>query len=148
ANLEGIRETDLLRLYEGALETLFIPFRKKPAENEPREKPESTAANRPPRRNTTFTRTPDRHSLDFKKRVRDLKFGVDKQIAEAKEENETKESEDEQKKRLPSPNSSLANTPSTVSEKDLDQEEFPAAKYYPMSYRFAAGLEMRSVYSE
>lgn len=86
---EHIREEDLVRLFEGALQALFIPdpipakpvLDKKPTSSAP-----STYQRTGKQKSTLITSQPDQPAIDFRKRVQDMKVGVDNEIVRKVEE--------------------------------------------------------------
>jgi hypothetical protein len=91
ASRDNIREEDLIRLFQGALESLFIADEKNPKAQE--QKPETKVPpivppNQQPKTTTTQTNAPDNKSLDFRQRVLALQAGVDGEIAKTLEEKE------------------------------------------------------------
>lgn len=124
ASRENIREEDLIRLFQGALESLFVEDIKNP--KAPEEKPEIKAPpiippNQQKKPITTQMNAPDDKTLDFRQRVLALQAGVDKEIAKAVEEKEQAEAaaaaKEAPKENSPSikaplpPNASVADVP-------------------------------------
>ena len=92
---ENIPEEYLIRLYQGALEAVFLPVKDADEEDEEKEgkKPELKVPPPPTVKDsikptTTQTRSQNESEVDFKKRLKDLKKEVDDKIAKAKEQND------------------------------------------------------------
>lgn len=150
ASLNNIREEDLLRMYESALQNLFLPYEKARQEKLKEEKPVQlnppvVAPKSVP--STTQLNLPDAHSLDFKKRVRELKFGVDDQIVKTVEQKELEEAKRRELKKLQETQSQFVKSSGGYLQKDLVPEQNKAKLTYPSRHRFGIGYDMRSVQS-
>lgn len=91
ASRENIREEDLVRLFQGAIESLFIEDEKAPKAQEQKtdiKTPPVVPPNQEKKPITTQTNPPDDKTLDFRQRVLALQAGVDKEIAKTVEEKE------------------------------------------------------------
>jgi hypothetical protein len=89
---ENIPEEYLMRLYQGAIESLFIPVDEKPGEDkirDPKEllKPPTPTVKDSVLPTTTQTRKQNESEIDFKKRLKDLQGEVDAKMAMAKAAN-------------------------------------------------------------
>lgn len=85
ASRDHIREEDVVRLFQGAMEAIFMGHH---SEGELEEKENAKPKDRPKVPSTTQTNTPDEPSIDFRKRIADLKVGVDKKIVDVVETKE------------------------------------------------------------
>lgn len=95
ASQDNIREEDLVRLFQGALEALFITDEKSPKAPEvrPNTVPPKTTPPKQASPITTQTNAPDAPTLNFRERVLALKAGVDEEIAKTLEEKEQSQSD-------------------------------------------------------
>jgi len=148
AGFDNVREEDLIRMFKGGLESLFLPEPEKvrPSKAPPIPPPKAPLA--PPGSKpkkvptTTQLNQPDNYSLDFKKRVMDLQFGVDKQIektAEAKKEEENKKNEEAKNQTLSPANAPRENV--IAMEEPSPPKPSPS---YPSEHQIALGFENRT----
>ncbi len=89
AHLKNIRDDDILRLFESALQSLFEPWiksLKKKESLEPIKSPSSTNSEKKKNKRRVTNQQQDAASIDFKQRVKDLKMGVDDKIDELHQE--------------------------------------------------------------
>lgn len=151
AALDDIREEDLLRMYEGAIQRIFEPFvkaakerEKKLLEKNPRE---SVSPSEKPRKqpSTTQVNYPDPQTLDFRKRVQDLKMGVDENIAETNEK--TAAQAKQQNKQPQSQMTSSGGLPSQVSQADVPFPKVRPQKKFDPLHCFYTGYSSRTVNS-
>lgn len=147
AGLDGIREEDLIRMYESAVRRIFEPFEKEAKERkarEPQERNPPPVIKPPaPQPSTTQVNTPDAKTLDFRKRVQDLKSGVDDQIDKALEEKA-------EKKRAQVANAkkgSHSSLPAEVSTTDFPLKPEDLKKKFDPSHRFSLGYNTRNITS-
>lgn len=150
ASLDHIREGDLIRLFQGALESLFMPNQDKESQTKPTTPPtasEKAPVKRSVPKSTQFTE-PDKSSLDFKQRVKDLKQGVDVQILKAAEVN-AKVADEQAEKEAESSLAQNATTTKSVSTGAIAAffEVPPPGKLYPRRLNLLACWDKREIQS-
>jgi len=146
ASRDNIREEDLVRLFQGALESLFIPDEKSPKAQE--QKPDMNAPpSIPPKQEkkpiTTQMNAPDDKTLDFRQRVLALQAGVDKEIAKTVEEKEQAQasvSKEAPKENAPAIKASL---PATASVAELPFKKPEFGKLYEKRHTLFLGYDTR-----
>jgi hypothetical protein len=151
ASRDQIREEDLIRLFQGALESLFLPDQEidKEMQSKPTVPPAATekAPTKRPRPISTQVTEPDKASLDFKQRVKDLKHGVDVQITKEAELNASI-AEAQATKESVAASTQNAITPKPVTEANEPLfEKPPAGKLYPRRLSLVAGWDKREIES-
>lgn len=153
ASRENVREEDLVRIFQGAIESLFIPDpdKIKESEKKPAPPPKQTVANPPRPENQppvpVQLNQPDRPTLDFRQRVRDLKLGTDSAIVKSVEEKKAAEAAESQSKK-PTPavaQQTAVSAPNMTSEKEMKFGPDPAFKAYPNQHVLMAGYDSRQV---
>jgi hypothetical protein len=154
AAVDRIREEDVLRMFEGALERIFEPFEKTLREKSPPtpapKKPETPPVTLQQRAlpSTVQTNTPNASAVDFRERVRALKVAVDKEIvrtAEAKAEEERKRTETEKKE---SAAAAAALGVAGISRTDLKPDPAKGGVFrYPQRHRLSLGYNTREINS-
>lgn len=149
ASHDNIREEDVIRLYQGALESLFIPDVKKEIEATPAPfktpNPKINNPKNPPP--ALQVRTPNEKSIDFKKRVKELKFGVDEKIKIVNAEEKKKEAEAKENQVAAAKAMSAQEANVGQSEDEPEVEKKKASKNYPKKMVFLLGWESRSLLS-
>lgn len=146
-----VREEDLLRLFQGALESLFLPDPDKTPEKkevEPTPKAENIPRQQQKNPPTLQTNQPNLPSLDFKQRVKDLKSGTDNAIAKLVEEK--KQAEAAAKSQTKTNSSSIqpkATVAALKSEKIVEKKE-PTLKSYERQHVLSVGYDSRQVDSD
>lgn len=146
ASRDNIREEDLVRLFQGALESLFIPDEKtlKAQEQKPDMKsPPVVPPNQEKKPITTQVNAPDNKTLDFRQRVLALQAGVDKEIAKTVEEKEQSQSsvtKDAPKEAAPSMKASL---PATASVAEVPFKKPDFGKSYEKRHTIFLGYDTR-----
>jgi len=146
ASRDNIREEDLVRLFQGALESLFIPDEKTPKTQE--QKPDMNAPpvippNQEKKPITTQTNSPDDKTLDFRQRVLALQAGVDKEIAKTVEEKEQAEAaatKETPKENAPAMKASL---PASASVAQIPFKKPDFAKTYEKRHTLYLGYDTR-----
>lgn len=154
ASRDNVREEDLIRMFQGAIESLFIPDPEKIKEPEkkPAPPPKKTTENTPrsdllPPVPTQLNQ-PDQPTLDFAKRVRDLKSGTDRAIVRSVQEKKAAEaSTNEPKKPTPAVSGQTTSAPKIASEKEMKFGPDPAFKTYQNQHVLMAGYDSRQVES-
>lgn len=147
ASHSNIREEDLVRMFQGALESLFIPDAKiKPIAPDKVSNPKTTII---PRQkmilpSTTQMKEPDAPTLDFKKIVRDLKRKVDKEIEKKVELKTQAEQKEADKKKADQASQTASIAKGEISKKVTDEKR-PSLKSYPRRLNIFAGWDSRSI---
>ena len=152
ASGDDVREEDLLRLFQGGVESLFIPDQ--PPEDESKTKPpvknekkkSELQKNQPPEPITAQLNQPDKQTVDFQKRIREMKSGADKAIA--KTAAESKKSAAASNGSANKSNSNLTGTakpPVAYSEEEMGFEKEKFQKKYAMKHTLMAGYDTREV---
>ncbi len=148
ASHDNIREEDLIRLFQGALESLFIPDEKNKKPSEKTVTPPKTT-NVPRIRQilptTTHVKEPDAPSLDFKKLIRDLKINVDKEIEKKSELQAIAAREELAKKKAAENAQSLMVPRSLISSKDAPANNPTAQNQYKNRYNVQLGWDSRNI---
>lgn len=150
ASRGSVREEDLLRLFQGALESLFIPDPEKALkkkEIEPAQKTENLPRQKQKYPSTLQTNQPNLPALDFKQRVKDLKSGTDQAIAKVVEEKEQAAAVKKETKNNPSTNQPPTTLAAMKSEAFVEKKE-PISKVYPRQHVLMVGYDSRQVDSD
>lgn len=142
---EDIREEDLIRLYQAALESLFIPDIKPEKVKEDEEK---TTFDRIKniKKKSIFTTSPNHETIDFKKRILALKRNADNAIAEIKEEDPSQD-ESSPKKEAEQIRSIASNNLPLI-EKELDPVPRKEAPKFPAKHKLGLGFDMIFINSD
>lgn len=149
--LDNIREDDLLRLFQGAIESIFLQYdwsEEKEAKEAKGAKDAKMSVPPLPAKpkkipNTTQTTAPAEDAIDFAKRVRDLKAGVDKEIIKTAEEKKEEAAKDKD----PEKNSSIAMLKGNLLVDEDLMKKINKPKVYPRQFRFAVGMDRREITS-
>ncbi|MCM2350064.1 MAG: hypothetical protein NDI69_08575 [Bacteriovoracaceae bacterium] len=144
---DDIREEDLIRLFQGALESLFVPdIEKEAAKEKPPVSPKEVSVPRqsppPP---SMQVKQPDLPTLDFKQRVRDLQIAADKAIVKTVEQ---KKEQADSKKNSPTVSLQASRHAGITSEMEVPFKKEPAPKIYPQRMVLMAGYDSRQVESD
>jgi hypothetical protein len=144
---DQIREEDLLRIFQAAMEAIFIQhdqnnFKKKETNDN---KPTITNSVELKKKvaNTAQLNTPDHHSLDFKKRVQDLQSGVDSKIVEVIEDKKDEAAKAKSKEN--NSTISILNPNQLVTEEPFEKVKSP--KIYDRQHRVTIGRDSRDISS-
>jgi len=142
-----IREEDLVRLYQAALESLFIPD--KIPDNIPPEKDPLENRPLPPKnkKQAVFINPPRKDAIDLQRIIRSLKIDADKAISEVKDANKNDAAE---KDPPPAPvrvNPSILSSAKQSSLKNLDPDS-NKSKSYANRHNIQAGFQSRKVTSD
>lgn len=147
ASRDNIREEDLIRLFQGALESLFIPDEKNPKAQEIKPEikvPPVIPPNQEKKPITTQVNAPDNKTLDFRQRVLALQAGVDKEIEKTVEEKEQAQAaaaaKEAPKENSPSLKSSI---PKTASVAELPFVKPAPGKNYEKQHTLYLGYDTR-----
>jgi hypothetical protein len=148
ASRENIREEDLIRLFQGALESLFIPDKEKEKEKaiqDPISSPPITPRTQQPQPSTTQTSQPEQPTLDFRQRVLQLKSEADHGIKVVEEKKQSESN--------PTNNNNNQSSPTNLAKFDgTSSVEAPFenpvnSKVYPKTYDVFFGYDSRQVES-
>lgn len=151
ASRDQIREEDLIRLFQGALESLFLPEQEK--EKELQSKPSTPAGviekapAKKPLPSTTQVTGPDKASVDFKQRVKELKQGVDDQIIKTAEVNASIADAKAKKKSPPATAQNLITSKPVNNAAESFFKKPPPGKLYPRRLNILAGWDKREIES-
>lgn len=151
ASRDDIREEDLIRLFQGALESLFVPDAEKEKEAKdkapipPKTVMEQPKIKSPPPPPSMQISQPDPPTLDFKQRVRDLQTAADKAIVKSVEQ---KKAQEAAKKNSPAVNMKPMARPAMTTEMEAPFKKEPPTKEFPQRMVLMAGYDIRDVKSE
>ncbi|MGE3609948.1 MAG: hypothetical protein AB7I27_10215 [Bacteriovoracaceae bacterium] len=148
SSLQNIREEDLIRLYQSALESLFASkeYQKLTNPQSPKDPVAPPMVQRPKTSqiDTLQKNTPDENTIDFRKRVLELQSAVDKEIAQKRESEEKKKLAEKKGDPTSAPVSKKANE---ILEEEIEERALPI-KPYPRKYSLSLGWENRQLRSE
>ena len=143
---DDIREEDLIRLYQAALESLFIPDNKVIPVKEETIPEKIEVKKNPITKKSIFTSTPDYPSIDFRKRILALQKNTDLAISEFKED--TKVQDDPSSEKPVTPARGLASGQMSKLEAEVSPKPQGEMRKYPSNHKLGLGYSMISINSE
>jgi hypothetical protein len=151
ASRDDIREEDLVRLYQGALESLFLPELKKKLPGSTNNKNDPNPSNENPTLkkklpSTTQFNQPNHSALDFKQRLRELKSDAEEGIAKVAEQEDAKKVEKKPKKESPPSIAAPIKAQLSFNDKPMKKEKPKLA--LPSKHTLQAGYDSRQVDSD
>lgn len=146
ASRENIREEDLIRLYQAALESLFIPDNKPTTTKEEEPIKEVEIKKTKVNKKSFYVSPPAHRTIDFKKRILALQRNTDIAIAELKEE--VKKPEDNETKKEIIPTRSLASDGILEIKIDSPLPKRIESRKFNSNHRIGLGYSIISVNSD
>jgi hypothetical protein len=152
SSLDQVREEDLLRLYESALNNLFDPLEKgssAPRKASPKEKKDqdiNPAPKVPKTQPLNVINEIHPSAVDFREIVKNLKIGVDDQVSRKADENALEKKKDQDPKPLVTATIDRESPAAAISQKELSLLS-RASLSYPARHSFSFGYQNRSVNS-
>jgi hypothetical protein len=146
ASRDNIREEDLVRLYQGALESLFLAEVKKTSAPTNKDNKIDTPSNEKRKLpSTTHFSQPNHSALDFKQRLRELKNDTEEGITKVTEKKETVTAPEKPKNESANI-SAIIKTNNLFNEKPFLKEK--TQPVYPTKYSLKAGYDSRQIDSD
>ena len=143
---DDIREEDLIRLYQAALESLFIPDNKVIPVKEETIPEKIEVKKNPITKKSIFTSTPDYPSIDFRKRILALQKNTDLAITQFKEDAQVQEEPNSNKPSTPA--RALASGQPSKLEAEITPKPEGESRKYPSNHKLGFGYSMISINSE
>lgn len=145
ASMDNIREEDLVRLFQAALESLFIKDPKV------KETPEKTVSDNLKRNNDqpeiTHVKPQPSSSIDFRQRIMGIKADADDAIKNEIEENQKESESAENSKKAQSENGLNPMLPKIVSTEHMTPDPHKTGKSFAKTYEISVGHESRQIKS-